>query len=786
MVRSLAILLCVTATAMAAPVPRQIQVPVSDLIRDLAADDARTRDAAETALAARGFDALAPLSALAERRTNKDVVSRAERLLAKLQWGLYTGAPRGVVEAVERYHSRTEWNLSVPTPPPEAAIELVETVALLGRQGAESLRAIARTLADERGHGPERWRLVQVGVRRAVGRLLFDGKEDDAAAVLTEALPVEMARDVRAWRQDRGLPVPEEKPPAAKAVVVANVFQNVVAERIEGTAEPRKTDRAEILLLQGDPERAVKSLEPADRVRLLAARWRFSDALAVPTPDDADDRRDWTAARAAVLFAVGRTDEAVKTLDDSAFDPLHSLPAIRVEVANGRVDRAFERVANWLAEPENRDTQWTKGDIGRPRTFWGYPGDPDFAEVLFPGRKLAACAVWAEYRKDCSAESALALTRRLMAGTATKAEYRDAVARLGDEPLAAVTRAAGDATLLEKTLRAAADNCHPTTGEPRRPLGLTVVDDTHFGPYLAYAHTTHPILDHARLWADRGRHKAAAEVYLSGWKRFPNSAVLLYLSGRELTVAGDTKEGGRRTELAFHLLLADGDGWAEFLQQLLLVDAPAEHLKRAADRLTERPPQSTLEGREESRAHRDRRMAAAQPKPQSVVGQEAFRLAAEVYRRCGAFEAAAKAEEQAAVCWSSAGAEHARTTGGRWSDRTDNWPATYDPPPLPHPADYLRLLATPKLDRAVGLLAAKKPSEARKLAADYFALLPGDVVQAVRVMTAFDKAGATKEADELFASVRAPLAAAVKQFPNAVALQRSLTELLVGCGREKK
>lgn len=736
MVRSLAILLCVALAAVAAPVPKPI--PVEHLIRDLSDPDPKTRDAAEDALWRRGFGAIAPLKEVT-KGTDKDTVGRAERLLKKLTWGLHADAPKEVADAVERYNSREERNLRVPVPPTEAAIELVETVALLGKPGTESLRAIAQTFAEEGGRGPDRWRLVQVGVRQAVAQLLFNGKEDDAAAVLEATLPERMQRDLRAYRLDRGLPVPDEKPTDTS-------LSKSVVERMEAK---------------------VKAFTPADRVRLLATQLKFTDALKVeptkPKQDDPDGWRAWAAARAEVLLTIGHTDDADKLLGDELFDPLHCLPAVKVELASGRTDQAFKRVAKWLAEPENRDTKWTRWDKGHPRSLWGHQEDPDFAETLFPGRKREASSVWAVFRPNLSVEETLALTHRLMTGIATKAEYLDAKKRLGTEALAAVARAAGDETALENALGKTAKECYPTASEAPQPLGVTVVDNGHFlGRYFAHAVTLRPILEYGRYFADRGKHKQAAAEYLAGWEKFPNSPALLYLSGRELTTAGDAKEGARRMELAFRLPLADGDVWAEFLQQLLLADAPTEHLKRAAEKLSERPP------------------------PSMLVGVKAFQLVAQAYRKCGAFDAAAKCEERSAVCWSASGSEHALVVGDPRVVRSDIHPSSYDPPPLPHPADYLRLTGVPKLDRSLELLAAKKPAEAKKLAAEYFTLLPGDVAQVVRVVTAFDKAGATKEADELFAAVRDPLAAAVKEFPNAVALQRSLTELLVGCGREKK
>lgn len=733
MVRLFVVMLCSAAVAVAAPVPKP--VPVEDLIRDFAGADEKKRDAAEDALWHRGYEAIAPLKKL---RYGKDIekgaADRAERLLDKLMWGLHGDAPKAVAEALERYHSRTERDLRVPRPPPEADVELIETVALLGKPGAESVRAIAQTISEEGGRGPDRWRLVQIGVRRAVGRLLFDGKDDDAAAVLAVTLPEKMQPDWRTYRIDRGLKVDEENPAVAK-----------VPKSVDERAEAR-----------------VKAFTPADRVRLLAAQLKFADALkVVAPPKNKDDWRAWAAARADVLLTVGRTTDADKLLGDELFDPPNSLPAIKVEMAHGRADRAFGRVGQWLAEPENRTTGWAKDRQGNARTLWGLPDDPAFAEALFPGRRLAASSVWAAFRKDRSAEKALTVTRRLMAGTATADEYKTAVKLLSSDThtVAVLARAANDVPTLERALRDSSDHCRPQYGAPPRPLGLTVVENAaFFGPYHAHADTIQPILDWGRYLSDLGKHHAAAAVYFDGWEKFPNSPVLLYLSGTEKVAAGMKKEGGRQLHLAFRLSLSDGDVWAEFLQQLLLADAPAELLKRAADRLSERPPQSML------------------------VGAKAFHLATTAYRKCGAFEAAAKAEERAAKCWAASGWEHAMLTG---DPRTlsSSVQSDFDPPPLPHPADYMRLTATPKLNRSLELLAAKQPAEAKKLAAEYFAVLPGDVTQAVRVVTAFDKAGAKAEADELFAVVRDPLAAAVKEYPEAKGVKKALDELRAGCGR---
>ena len=58
-------------------------------------------------------------------------------------------------------------------------------------------------------------------------------------------------------------------------------------------------------------------------------------------------------------------------------------------------------------------------------------------------------------------------------------------------------------------------------------------------------------------------------VFEAGWKLYPHQPLALFLSGRSLVKAGDTKEGERRTELALWVSLGNEKLRGRFLDELV-------------------------------------------------------------------------------------------------------------------------------------------------------------------------------------------------------------------------
>ncbi|QJW94469.1 tetratricopeptide repeat protein [Frigoriglobus tundricola] len=82
--------------------------------------------------------------------------------------------------------------------------------------------------------------------------------------------------------------------------------------------------------------------------------------------------------------------------------------------------------------------------------------------------------------------------------------------------------------------------------------------------------------DPARVWiewgallSDAGRPRDAAEVLEAGWKLFPDQPLPLYLSGRALLAAGDTKEGEHRVGLSHWVSLGNEKVRGRFLDELV-------------------------------------------------------------------------------------------------------------------------------------------------------------------------------------------------------------------------
>lgn len=351
------------------------------------------------------------------------------------------------------------------------------------------------------------------------------------------------------------------------------------------------------------------NLRAADAGRLLAARrqslgllaevyiarLRYTDALKAIDPagaDEADssfDRLDFDLRRARVMAITGDRAGAVKLFSqvaermlaaDAAPVPLgydtgagrRSL--IRAELRVGLRELACDHAGLFLGGP----------NLGLPgprtETLFDllFGADADAAEVLFHALR---------HRPGREAEPGPTLrrVRELLLGTAPPAAAADALEALAGEvtvpgpsspftapdvagqrrlrlyrvtAAALVARAAGRHADAEVAYaRAAEEAAEDPTGSAARAWVYGTSD------------AGRPWVEYGDYLADRGRFADAAVKYHAGWKRFPDSPLLLFLSGKALVKAGQVEEGRRRVEFAHWVPLGNERVRGKFLEELV-------------------------------------------------------------------------------------------------------------------------------------------------------------------------------------------------------------------------
>jgi tetratricopeptide (TPR) repeat protein len=470
---------------------------------------------------------------------------------------------------------------------------------------------------------------------------------------------------------------------------------------------------------------------PGHRLQIAAARFRIAAALAVlPPAEEAALKKDrpelwknWQWERAKLLVRLGRKKEA----RDALFSVAEAFPNkseeggpglqfLNAEMTAGFPDAAFARAAKLLA-----------GDGGEKAVPFVTLANP-----LFPNHSAVAGTLW-DYLRSSShtgkppAET-LALIRRLLAGTATADEVTTSLDALRRSPAAgahttsrrrdgvlAVAEAAGRWADAEPVLKEAAEST-----DPAPPM-----TEPDVGPWLAWG----------KFLSDRGRDRDAAAVYLRGWERYPDSAVLLYRSGLALVRAGDQAEGTRRVDAAFRGLLGNEDGWTTFLDHLIGDGAPADR-KRAADALG--------------------RVFWGRGSPSIAAIRRAL-----AYRGAGDYAAAAAAHDRAMYEFAAAGNTFF----------PDLW-------------RYYRVPAWSRAYRAFALLDAGKPKEAAAELREYLKVAPEDVGEVCKLVPRFDKAGAKAEADEFYRSVRDAILGVLKDHPNSALYHNEAAWLAANCRRD--
>jgi tetratricopeptide (TPR) repeat protein len=245
-----------------------------------------------------------------------------------------------------------------------------------------------------------------------------------------------------------------------------------------------------------------------------------------------------------------------------------------------------------------------------------------------------------------------------------------------------------------------------------------------------------PFVEWGDFLADRGRFHEAAARLLDGWKRFPDQPLLLFLSGKALTKAGDAKEGNRRVELSHWVALGNERVRGKFLDELV---------RRGEAGAARRETDLIVRGC----WCRDHYFG-------NVMNQ---------------------VSQAAALNRDFATAEKCRQRSLLVILKT---PSVF----FVEQSAYMNVPHDLLVHRARALLAAGKVEEAMAAAREVLAVTPGHVDLVSGMVPELDALGKKAEADELFRTAWGAYEAVLAEFPASAWARHSLALLAANCRRE--
>ena len=462
-----------------------------------------------------------------------------------------------------------------PTAPPSPLLDVCRRRAAGDRAGAYQAAApypdLQSALLEDAGDyaalADRPIRLANSGDGLKAFRLRRAGRPAEATAILDEQL-------------DLGLGRPRLSAQQLDEPTLALVLNDRVADAIA-----RLTD---------------KQYAPHILADWLTAQLRFADALDLVRPDrergqEFDDafyrglagtrrgrllamlgrKADATAAFQAAFKAARAGERADRLWAASTGYGLEQL--VRAEVRAGRHDLACTHLGAALDADEDR----------RPAAERRGPA----FEALFEADAEVGPALLAIIGRGDPAGDRLKRVRALLAGKGTAADLEAVTrcerpdptsdpdrARVVGQAVAAALRAAGKPAAAAKVFEGVADALPPPDDDPPVMAG--------YNPPGAKS-WVYGCDERIRFWvefgdvlAGLGRHADAADRLFQGWRRFPDSPTLLFLSGRALAKAGKTADGKARMAAAHWVALGNPGPRGRLLEELvargLVADADRE------------------------------------------------------------------------------------------------------------------------------------------------------------------------------------------------------------------
>jgi Flp pilus assembly protein TadD len=788
-VAALVAVLLLPAPSFAQPAPTKEQI--AQWVKDLGDGSFEVRENASKKLWEAGEAAEAAVFE-AVRSDDAEVARRAGELADKFRWGIFPNTPQRVIDLVGRYRSADE----------NGKLAIVREMFDAGAPGCATLLKIARV---EKDANFRRRLLGQIGqeASRAVPALLADGSfanletllELGVAADAELAMPNYAAYWLLRGRVDEAVArwkAEAERPDSKRAHEVLTYLYRAKGELPAARAAAERAGKPElieeVLYEQGDWKALAKrpvSKEfrlDVEALGFQAAYQRLGgdaaglDRAAADLRKHAEGRAEndlevWYAAKALLL-----NDRPADGLALLAKAPRHAEVAFEVLAAQGRYREAFAaadalkehdplrpavevlraRALYQLGEKDKALATFAKlaaGIVEGPETYWQErlveveyrlglrdQAQEHCARVLaasksparaarllgkvIPGKGDEAAALWAQLRRPPAKAGDPAATmkqlRDLLGGRATAQDIA-ALGAAAEKQVPSLPPDEREALLLG--VAAAAD---------------AAKDEALTTTWLEKAAAQGSAAAHMRLGdrlAAKKQWEAAAERYAAAWARDTNDPLPLYLRGHALTLAGRGKEGTL---------------WMERARLVPLGNEPARHA--FAEALADR---GHLDA-----ARREREFLVRVSQPNSFYAGDALRQAA--------LDAAGRRDDALAADL------HERAMLRCLDARVT----------FQEGGAYVAVPEAVHRYRALALLAAGRPDEARKEIALCEALVPGGVDLPCRVVPALDKLGRTKEAGELFGRCRALHEKLSREYPNSPREHNALAWLSACCRRE--
>lgn len=501
---------------------------------------------------------------------------------------------------------------------------------------------------------------------------------------------------------------------------------------------------------------------------ILISQMRYKEALALVDPrkkvDEefgAQEKLAFDLRRARVLALVGRKDESVQLFTQVA-EGLKNLAGeardwddgnrarqalLRSELRVGFRDLACEHAALYVRNEEAHEPDDHQGET--------------VFDLLFETDAAAAESLYRALRRRAPPKLApgqtMVLVRQLMTGTAPKASVDEAMKAMAEssppmprpsDELAPVRPADRNREVARPLARAIVCRAARRHEEAEKAYkeAITVAELSHlFAPeevsgarswVFGVSDAARPWLEYGEFLDERGRFADAAVQFETGWKRYPNQLLLLFLSGKALGRAGNAKEGDRRMELAHWVGLGNERARGKFLEELVR-RGEGKAAKRETDLLLRACwSRDFYFGNVMNQAARAAALSKDWPTAERCIQRSLFVLM--------------------------------KLPGAHFVDTSA----------------YLNVPHEMLAFRARGLLAAGKVDAAVAQARACLEITPGHTDLVSGMVPDLDKRGRKKEADLLFGLVRDAFRKVLTDYPDSLWARNALASLGANCRRE--
>ena len=740
------------ADAPAKPTPAQI----AQWVRQLGDDDFSTREEASRKLYEAGHAAESALQGAAHS-DDAEVARRAGEIVDKFKWGLYPDAPKQVVDLVTRYRAADR----------NGKEAVIREILDAGPAGYRTLLKIAGAEDDPTVRGGV-LTLITPALSHAAPQMLFEENYDTLELLLEVLLTNDAeqgAGPYAAYWMMRGKldeRIAYFKNIAGKGAdgqrsweILAHLYhaKGDLAAAREAADKAEKPDLADAMLYEAGDWKTLAQRPPhggdaapyeslafqAAYRRLAGDAKGFEDTLAdlrkMTDASPGDDFQRFNFAK--VLFLNDRPADAIALLSDTAdrqpaaFEALAAqmkykealaladkakaagaADAPALEILKARTlyllgDKAagqaiFARYGDDIKEGA-ADVSWYEGLIeaenkaglkeqaaahaARVLTTTRDLGWPGrLFPKLFPKNAEAAETLWAMLRQ----------TRGDQAPEATMKELRDLLGGKAD---------AKAVTALANQVEDGAKNLTPEDADKRRravaEVALAANQEATALAALEKAGSAAALLRLGDLYADKKEWDKAATDYGLAWDKDHGQPLALYLSGWAMSRAGKEADGKKRMEQSHWMPLGDGDVRLAFLRSLT-ERGQHEAARREGELLLRLSPAGSYHAAE------GMRQAGLE-----ALGQKDYKTAAD-------------GQERSMLRCLKSDISYVQATA------------------------YLGVPAFVHRLRAQADTAAGKIDEAKREAALGLVELPGDTFFPIKLVPAWEKAGHSKEAAELF------------------------------------